>query len=198
MKLHVDEGNRIVKVEGDPNHPANSASSAPRARNARCHAPATDRLSQAHIRSLRAETPHRSRSKEAIRPPRSGCARSSICTVRTPSLFMSPASSRWKRNTFRNKLGERFIRTNNIDSNSRLCMSSAASGYKLSLGADGPPGSYQDFEHADLFLRHRLEHGGVPPDPFRPAHASEKATERSSSWSIRARRRRRRRPICTS
>ena len=51
-----------------------------------------------------------------------------------------------------NKLAKGFLRTNNIDSNSRLCMASAASGYKLSLGADGPPGHYEDFEHADGFL----------------------------------------------
>ncbi|OBH04595.1 MULTISPECIES: bifunctional nitrate reductase/sulfite reductase flavoprotein subunit alpha [unclassified Mycobacterium] len=51
-----------------------------------------------------------------------------------------------------NKLTKGFIRTNQIESNSRLCMASAGSGYKLSLGADGPPGSYRDFEHADLFL----------------------------------------------
>ncbi len=31
-------------------------------------------------------------------------------------------------------------------------MASAGSGYKLSLGADGPPGSYQDFDRADVFL----------------------------------------------
>ena len=31
-------------------------------------------------------------------------------------------------------------------------MASAGSGYKLSLGADGPPGSYEDFEHADVFF----------------------------------------------
>src|SRR5690606_12532115 len=31
-------------------------------------------------------------------------------------------------------------------------MASAGSGYKLSLGADGPPGSYQDFEKADVFF----------------------------------------------
>ena len=31
-------------------------------------------------------------------------------------------------------------------------MASASSGYKLSLGADGPPGSYQDFDHADVFF----------------------------------------------
>ena len=51
-----------------------------------------------------------------------------------------------------NKLAKGFVGTNNVDSNSRLCMSSAASGYKLSLGADGPPGSYQDMDRADLFF----------------------------------------------
>ncbi len=40
-----------------------------------------------------------------------------------------------------------------IESNSRLCMAgSAGTGYKLSLGADGPPGSYEDFDHADVFF----------------------------------------------
>jgi sulfite reductase (NADPH) flavoprotein alpha-component len=51
-----------------------------------------------------------------------------------------------------NKLAKGFIRTRHIESNSRLCMASAASGYKLSLGADGPPGAYDDFDAADLFL----------------------------------------------
>ncbi len=51
-----------------------------------------------------------------------------------------------------NKLAKGFIGTNQIESNSRLCMASAGSGYKLSLGADGPPGSYTDFDHADVFL----------------------------------------------
>ncbi|MCX5561399.1 bifunctional nitrate reductase/sulfite reductase flavoprotein subunit alpha [Streptomyces sp. NBC_00038] len=51
-----------------------------------------------------------------------------------------------------NKLAKGFVRTNQIESNSRLCMASAGTGYKLSLGADGPPGSYQDFDRADVFL----------------------------------------------
>ena len=50
------------------------------------------------------------------------------------------------------KLAKGFIRTVNIESNSRLCMASAATGYKQSLGADGPPGSYADFDCADLFF----------------------------------------------
>ncbi len=51
-----------------------------------------------------------------------------------------------------NKLTKGFIGTNQIESNSRLCMAGAGSGYKLSLGADGPSGSYEDFEAADVFL----------------------------------------------
>ncbi|CAG6395119.1 bifunctional nitrate reductase/sulfite reductase flavoprotein subunit alpha [Streptomyces cocklensis] len=51
-----------------------------------------------------------------------------------------------------NKLAKGFVGTNQIESNSRLCMASAGSGYKLSLGADGPPGSYQDLDRADVFL----------------------------------------------
>lgn len=50
------------------------------------------------------------------------------------------------------KLAKGFLRTTNLESNSRLCMASASTGYKQSLGADGPPGSYDDFDHADLFL----------------------------------------------
>lgn len=50
------------------------------------------------------------------------------------------------------KLAKGFIRTVNIESNSRLCMASAATGYKQSLGADGPPGSYTDIDCADLFF----------------------------------------------
>ncbi len=47
-----------------------------------------------------------------------------------------------------NKLAKGLIGTNNIDTNSRLCMSSAVAGYKRSLGADAPPCSYEDIELA--------------------------------------------------
>ena len=47
-----------------------------------------------------------------------------------------------------NKLAKGLIGTNNIDSNSRLCMSSAVVGYKKTLGADAPPCCYNDLDHA--------------------------------------------------
>jgi anaerobic selenocysteine-containing dehydrogenase len=51
-----------------------------------------------------------------------------------------------------NKLAKGFIGTNNVDSNSRLCMSSAVSAYQMSLGKDGPPCSYDDIDEADCFV----------------------------------------------
>lgn len=42
--------------------------------------------------------------------------------------------------------------TNNFDGNTTLCMASAVMGYKQSLGSDGPTGSYEDFEHADVIV----------------------------------------------
>ncbi|HEY1231384.1 MAG TPA: molybdopterin-dependent oxidoreductase, partial [Ramlibacter sp.] len=47
-----------------------------------------------------------------------------------------------------NKLAKGLVGTNNIDTNSRLCMSSAVAGYKKTLGADAPPCSYEDLDHA--------------------------------------------------
>ena len=51
-----------------------------------------------------------------------------------------------------NKLVKGFIKTNNIDTNSRLCMSSAVAGYKKTFGEDSVPIAYDDIELADTFL----------------------------------------------
>jgi ferredoxin-nitrate reductase len=51
-----------------------------------------------------------------------------------------------------NKLVKGFLGTNNIDTNSRLCMSSAVAGYTQMLGEDAVPVSYEDIELADCFL----------------------------------------------
>jgi len=49
-----------------------------------------------------------------------------------------------------NKLLKGALGSNNFDANSRLCMSSAVSGYARSLGSDGPPCCYDDLDLADL------------------------------------------------
>jgi ferredoxin-nitrate reductase len=51
-----------------------------------------------------------------------------------------------------NKLMKGFIGSNNMDTNSRLCMSSAVVGYKLALGEDAVPVCYDDIELSDCLL----------------------------------------------
>ncbi len=51
-----------------------------------------------------------------------------------------------------NKLAKGLIGTNNVDTNSRLCMSSAVAGYKQTLGADAPPACYEDIDLADVIF----------------------------------------------
>ena len=51
-----------------------------------------------------------------------------------------------------NKLMKGFIGSSNIDTNSRLCMSSSVAGHKRAFGSDSVPGSYEDFDYADLII----------------------------------------------
>lgn len=51
-----------------------------------------------------------------------------------------------------NKLMKGFIGSANVDTNSRLCMASAVTGYKRAFGADVVPCSYQDVERAKLVV----------------------------------------------
>jgi assimilatory nitrate reductase catalytic subunit len=51
-----------------------------------------------------------------------------------------------------NKLAKGYIGTANIDTNSRLCMSSAVAGHKRAFGEDLVPGCYEDLEQAELIV----------------------------------------------
>src|SRR5262252_2726990 len=50
------------------------------------------------------------------------------------------------------KLVQLGLGTRNYDGNTTLCMATAVSGYKRSFGSDGPPGTYEDLETADVIL----------------------------------------------
>ena len=49
-----------------------------------------------------------------------------------------------------NKLMKGFIGSANVDTNSRLCMSSSVAGHKRAFGTDTVPGCYDDFEQAQM------------------------------------------------
>ena len=51
-----------------------------------------------------------------------------------------------------NKLMKGFIGSGNIDTNSRLCMSSAVAAHKRAFGTDTVPACYEDLELADLIV----------------------------------------------
>ncbi|MEE9388219.1 MAG: molybdopterin-dependent oxidoreductase [Paracoccaceae bacterium] len=51
-----------------------------------------------------------------------------------------------------NKLMKGFIGSANIDTNSRLCMASSVAGHKRAFGSDTVPGTYEDFDQADVVV----------------------------------------------
>ena len=51
-----------------------------------------------------------------------------------------------------NKLMKGFIGSANVDTNSRLCMSSSVSGHKRAFGSDAVPGCYEDLDEADMLI----------------------------------------------
>ncbi|RWR27289.1 reductase [Sinirhodobacter populi] len=145
-------GGRIVKVSGDKEHPTNFGRLC--TKGSSCHVPvaAPGRADRAYARLAGSRDQRPIPMDEAIRRTAQGLR--TIIDRDGPdavSLYVSGQMS-VEAQYLANKLAKGFIGTNNIESNSRLCMASAGSGYKLSLGSDGPPGSYQDFEKADLFF----------------------------------------------
>jgi len=74
-----------------------------------------------------------------------------------------------------NKLAKGLIGTNNVDTNSRLCMSSAVAGYKLTLGADAPPACYDDVNHAQCLFIVGSNAAFAHPVLFRRIEAAKQA-----------------------
>ncbi len=74
-----------------------------------------------------------------------------------------------------NKLARGLVGTNNIDSNSRLCMSAAVAGYKQTLGADAPPACYEDLDLANCLLLAGTNTAWAHPVLFRRIEAARAA-----------------------
>ncbi|CCK24955.1 molybdopterin oxidoreductase [Streptomyces davaonensis JCM 4913] len=148
----VDGRRRVAKASGDKEHPANFGRLCTKGSTSADMMAAPGRLGRALVRAERGAEPAETDVDEAVA---SVAARlRTILDEHGPdalSFYVSGQMS-LEAQYLANKLAKGFVRTNQIESNSRLCMASAGSGYKLSLGADGPPGSYQDFDHADAFL----------------------------------------------
>ncbi|MFG2824974.1 molybdopterin-dependent oxidoreductase [Kitasatospora sp. NPDC048365] len=141
-----------AKVSGDPEHPANAGRLCTKGATGAELMSAPGRLTTALHRTDRGAEPEPLDVDEAI--AETARRLRAILDEHGPDALAFYVSGQMSLEAqyLANKLAKGFVRTNSIESNSRLCMASAGSGYKLSLGADGPPGSYRDFDHADVFL----------------------------------------------
>ncbi len=145
-------GGRVTTVKGDPLHPVN--------RGATCRKPlrlpealtAADRATQPLWRDSlddrwRARTWRQSIAEIArrLRDVRARHGPDAIALYLSGQLLTEDYY-------VATKLAKGFLGTNNVDSNSRLCMSSAVAGYTGAFGSDGPPSTYADIEQADHLL----------------------------------------------
>ncbi|PTX94775.1 hypothetical protein DB346_22475 [Verrucomicrobia bacterium LW23] len=151
MYLQVKDG-KVIKAQGDKEHPSNHGKLCTKGATSAQTLDTGDRLSVAQLREGKTG-PLRAVEMEAALDHVAARLRGTMDEHGPDAVaFYVSGQLSLECQYVVNKLSKGFIATNNIESNSRLCMSSAASGYKLSLGADGPPGSYQDFESTNLFF----------------------------------------------
>lgn len=150
---HEMAGSRIVGVEGDPEHPANHGRLCTKGRMlAETARSMQGRVLVPELRALRHEP--RRRVDWAVALDTVADRLADIVHQHGPDAVAFYLSGQLLTEDYYifNKLAKGLLGTNNIDTNSRLCMSSAVAGYKLALGADGPPTCYEDLELAKTVL----------------------------------------------
>jgi assimilatory nitrate reductase catalytic subunit len=150
------DGQRITGVRGDPDHPANHGRLCTKGSTLHLvsapHIARQVRLLQPMRRTARGDAPQPVGWDAAL----DLAANRIVETVRhhgpdAVGLYVSGQLLTEDYAVF-NKLARALLGTNQIDSNSRLCMSSAVVGYKATLGADAPPACYEDLALAQTVL----------------------------------------------
>ncbi|WP_282100157.1 nitrate reductase [Thauera aromatica] len=146
------DGTRITGVRGDPAHPANFGRLCTKGASLHLSAGLDTRLLYPEYRATRTEPRRRIAWEAAI----DAAARrfAEIIAAHGPDAVAFYISGQLLTEDYYvfNKAMKGLIGSNNIDTNSRLCMSSAVAAYKATLGADAPPCCYEDFDHADTIL----------------------------------------------
>ena len=142
----------VLKATGDKAHPANSGRLCTKGATSADMLAAPGRLTAPLVRTDRSQEPAPMPMERAVKETARRLR--AIVDEHGPDALALYVSGQMtlEAQYLANKLAKGFVRTSWIESNSRLCMAGAGSGYKRALGADGPPGSYEDFEHADTFL----------------------------------------------
>ncbi|MBU1395865.1 MAG: molybdopterin-dependent oxidoreductase, partial [Gammaproteobacteria bacterium] len=145
--IEADAG-KITGVRGDPAHPANRGKLCTKGAALALSAQASGRALFPELRADRA-SPRRQVGWDAALDHVAEKFRA-VIDAHGPDAVAFYISGQLTTEAYYvfNKLAKGLIGTNNVDTNSRLCMSSAVAGYKATLGADSPPGCYDDIDHA--------------------------------------------------
>ncbi len=145
-------GDRIVGVEGDPAHPANFGKLCTKGNTLHLAAVNAGRATMPMLRATRAAPRTPTTWDHALDTAAERFA--AIIREHGPDAVGFYISGQLLTEDYYvfNKLARALVGTNNIDSNSRLCMSSAVAAYKATLGSDAVPCSYEDIDLADLIL----------------------------------------------
>ena len=146
------EDGKISGVRGDPEHPANFGRLCTKGANLHLTAREEMRALYPELRGTRNEARKRASWDDALDAVADKFA--AIIRQHGPDAVGFYISGQLLTEDYYvfNKLAKGLIGTNNIDTNSRLCMSSAVSAYKATLGADAPPGCYEDIDHAQCIF----------------------------------------------
>ncbi|MCL4110743.1 UNVERIFIED_CONTAM: hypothetical protein GTU68_009168 [Idotea baltica] len=152
IEVKKDRRGRI-KIEGDQDHPTNRGLLCSKGRNLHYvvedH---SDRLLYPKMRGSR-EQPLERVSWDRAMDRAASVFKSLIVKYGPDSVgFYVSGQCLTEEYYLANKLAKGFIGTNNIDTNSRLCMSSAVTAYTKTLGEDAVPTSYEDIDLADTFM----------------------------------------------
>ncbi|MEM6769962.1 MAG: molybdopterin-dependent oxidoreductase, partial [Bacteroidota bacterium] len=151
--LASKDGNGALSVTGDPDHPANQGKLCSKGRNLNYVVQdQTDRLLYPQLRLHRDHPLQRVSWDQAI-DRTAAVFRSLIKRYGPDSVgFYISGQCLTEEYYLVNKLAKGFIGTNNIDTNSRLCMSSAVVAYTKMFGEDAVPISYEDIDATDCLL----------------------------------------------
>jgi len=180
--IHHHKG-RILGVEGDPDHPANFGRLCTKGSTLHLTTGLATRALVPELRARRDAERHPVDWDTALDTAAERFA--TIIREHGPDAVAFYISGQLLTEDYYvfNKLARALVGTHNIDSNSRLCMSSAASAYTRTLGADAPPCNYEDFDHADCVLITGANPAFAHPILFRRL-MDAKAAQPEQKWIV--------------
>ncbi|MDI1298909.1 nitrate reductase [Methylotenera sp.] len=147
------QNDKIIGIKGDPDHPANFGRLCTKGSTLHLTAKLDNRLLYPEMRLTREATRKRVSWDESLDYLTEQFAQTIEKHGPDSVAFYISGQLLTEDYYVFNKLAKGLIGTNNVDTNSRLCMSSAVTGYKATLGSDAPPACYEDIDSAEcLFI----------------------------------------------